>query len=215
MKKVLVAGAGHGGLVAAYHLAQNGFLVTVVEQKNREALGYDWKDCVPRNVFTSAGLPTPADVEFGGGGWMGYFNPKKNMPVVREEAQSLDLGYIDRQYLIDYLLTMAEGAGVQFRFGCPVAHALTKRDTVVGLALSNGEKLFADLVIDAAGVQSPVRRSLPLCTDVPRDIRQEDTFYVWRGYFEKVCEDWDEPAQRIFFYHCGVEGGEIFGNLGF
>ena len=36
MKKIIVAGAGHGGLTAAYNLAKNGFDVTVYEKNKRE-----------------------------------------------------------------------------------------------------------------------------------------------------------------------------------
>ena len=40
MKKILVAGAGHGGLVAAAILAKQGYDVTVYEAKKKEDLGH-------------------------------------------------------------------------------------------------------------------------------------------------------------------------------
>ena len=40
MKKILVAGAGHGGITCAYNLAKAGYDVTVIEKNKREALGY-------------------------------------------------------------------------------------------------------------------------------------------------------------------------------
>ncbi|MCR5041882.1 MAG: NAD(P)-binding protein, partial [Clostridia bacterium] len=42
MEKIIVAGAGHGGLVAAAHFAKAGYDVTVYEKNAREDLGYDW-----------------------------------------------------------------------------------------------------------------------------------------------------------------------------
>ena len=42
--KVIVAGAGHGGLVAASKLAKFGYDVSVYEKKQREELGHDWED---------------------------------------------------------------------------------------------------------------------------------------------------------------------------
>ena len=39
--KILVAGAGHGGLSCAANLAKSGFDVTVLEKQKRENLGYD------------------------------------------------------------------------------------------------------------------------------------------------------------------------------
>lgn len=43
-KKIVVAGAGHGGVIAAAKLAKEGFDVTVYEKKKRENIGHDWED---------------------------------------------------------------------------------------------------------------------------------------------------------------------------
>ena len=45
-KRIAVAGAGHGGLVAAYYLACAGYDVTVYEKKAAGTLGYDQSDSV-------------------------------------------------------------------------------------------------------------------------------------------------------------------------
>lgn len=42
--KILVAGAGHGGLAAAALLAKDGHCVTVFEKNTRGSVGYDWED---------------------------------------------------------------------------------------------------------------------------------------------------------------------------
>ena len=41
MTEFIVAGAGHGGLTAAFHLAKAGRQVTVVERLPEAGLGYD------------------------------------------------------------------------------------------------------------------------------------------------------------------------------
>ena len=61
MKKVIVAGAGHGGLTAAYNLAKNGYDVTVIEKKKREDLGYDWDDSLSEAAFVGSGIPCPEE----------------------------------------------------------------------------------------------------------------------------------------------------------
>ncbi|MBR6940121.1 MAG: NAD(P)-binding protein, partial [Clostridia bacterium] len=51
MRKIIVAGAGHGGLVAACRLAEAGYDVTVVEKKERNETGHDWHDCIWKPAF--------------------------------------------------------------------------------------------------------------------------------------------------------------------
>ena len=56
MANFLAAGAGHGGLCAALHLARAGERVTVVERNPRQDLGYDWTDAVERGVLVRNGF---------------------------------------------------------------------------------------------------------------------------------------------------------------
>ena len=55
-KKIVIAGAGHGGLIAGAKLAQAGYDVTVYERKIRSELGYDWEDAIDLRVFAECGL---------------------------------------------------------------------------------------------------------------------------------------------------------------
>ena len=64
MKRILVAGAGHGGLTAAYNLAKAGYDVTVLEYKRRENLGYDWHDALEMSAFLESGIPCPPDTMY-------------------------------------------------------------------------------------------------------------------------------------------------------
>ena len=40
VKKIVVVGAGHGGLIAAAYLAQNGFIVELFEKNSEKEMGY-------------------------------------------------------------------------------------------------------------------------------------------------------------------------------
>ena len=64
MKKIIVAGAGHGGLITAASLAKEGFDVTVIEQKKRKELGYDWTDVFNIECFANAGVPIPDNLNY-------------------------------------------------------------------------------------------------------------------------------------------------------
>lgn len=57
--KIVIAGMGHGGLAAAAALAAHGYDVTVLEQKSKGTLGYDWTDIFDPKAFAAAGLPMP------------------------------------------------------------------------------------------------------------------------------------------------------------
>ena len=48
-KKIVIAGAGHGGLIAGARLAAAGYDVTIYERKIKSELGYDWDDAIALN----------------------------------------------------------------------------------------------------------------------------------------------------------------------
>ena len=206
LKKILVAGAGHGGLVAAYHLARAGHDVTVIEQKARDALGYDWCDTMCRSDFAEADIPKPPEAVFHGNYRVYFQNPSGTVRIPSSRAENPNVVYIDRQYLIRYLISLAEESGVHFRFETPVRSAVTGGEAVTGLMLQNGESIFADLVIDSAGMHSPVRRSLPASFGIIRDIPQRNVFCVFRAYYEKTEDRSSDPPHGVFFYHCGLRG---------
>ena len=68
MKKIIVAGAGHGGIAAAALLAKQGYDVTVLEMKKRADMGHDWHDVMAKSSLTDVGFTMPAD---------GTFTPKR------------------------------------------------------------------------------------------------------------------------------------------
>ena len=60
-KKIIVLGAGLGGLLAAYRLGQAGFDVTVYEKKPKSTLGYPWHDSVKPDTFSDVKLQVPKE----------------------------------------------------------------------------------------------------------------------------------------------------------
>ena len=81
-KKIVIAGAGHGGLVAGAKLAQAGYDVTVYERKIRSELGYDWEDAIDMRVFAECGLEPPKKEHYAFNGDMKYYNPNLKAPLV-------------------------------------------------------------------------------------------------------------------------------------
>ena len=104
MKRILVAGAGHGGLSAAYNLARNGYDVTVIEAKSREDLGYDWHDALEMSAFIESGMPCPPESMYEPNIPQVFTNPKATVkiPLPYDERDGF---MMDRKVLINYLVS--------------------------------------------------------------------------------------------------------------
>ena len=205
--KIAVAGAGHGGLTAAIRLAENGCDVTVVEAKEEDALGHDWHDTMVADAFDFCGLPRPENA-FTPYMPARHSNPACTVELKTAETPSDAVFYIDRKTLIRYLIDRAKAAGVKFRFGTEVTGPVSNGGRVAGLFLRRAHQfgvLDADLVIDAAGMHSPVRRNLPESAGIMREIATPDTYFVYRAYFEGAGAP---PAYtyNIVFFHTGLPG---------
>ncbi|MBQ6018643.1 MAG: NAD(P)/FAD-dependent oxidoreductase [Clostridia bacterium] len=207
MKNILIAGAGHGGLVAAIRFAKEGYRVRLYEKRRREELGYDWHDAVPRGLFEGAGLPEPPEGTFLPPERMAYFSTAKKIKLYPDVEPTFAM--IDRKVLIEYLLSLAEKNGVELFFEREILAAAVEGDRVTGLRVRSddgAETVSADLVVDAAGMDSPVRRSLPARFGIEKELKNSDIFYGWRGYFEKTGEGASDPPYIIYFFHCGKPG---------
>lgn len=208
MKKILVAGCGHGGVSAAITLAGKGYDVTVFEKHRREELGYDWHDSMRRNTFEKIEVPLPDESAFMPMERKTYSNPKKTVKLLLPKPKNNNISYIDRKFLINYLIDYAQKCGVKFIFECEAVCAAYSEEKVTGLVINDGgevKTVNADLVVDACGMYSPVRKSLPQKFGIQNEISLENVFCVWRGYFERTGKS-EEDEFNIFFYHCKNPG---------
>lgn len=208
MKKIIVAGAGHGGLTAAYHLAEKGYDVTVLELQKREELGHDWHDALDFSAFDESGIPRPSEDMYSYGLPTGFTNPSYTvmLKIPFEEGKGI---YMDRKVLIKYLVDSAEEKGAKFVFGAEVISAVTEGEKVIGIRYKkNGEDVLAvcDLLIDAAGMHSKVRKSLPGSCKIEKEMPPRDIFYVHRVYFENTTGETLDPPYTINLFHMNRPG---------
>ena len=202
MKQILVAGAGHGGLVAAIHLAKAGHNVLVVEKGRREGLGHDWHDWLEYSAFDGAGLPRPEDSICHKGVEQGFRNPKAT--VMLQHSFNEKAVVMDRKELLGYLLKLAEDAGVALQFETEAVSPLLNRTGVEGLIVrQNGtlQELHCELLIDSAGLYSPVRTKLPASFGVQNIINPRSVFHVWRAYYENTTGERRAVPYIIDFFH--------------
>ncbi len=208
MKKIIIAGAGHGGLVTAYHLAEKGYKVKVLECSERDKLGHDWHDYLEFGAFDDGGIPRPDSSLYSQGTPSGFRNPAKTK-LLRAPFNPDRVIVMDRKILINYLVGLAAERGVEICFGVKVCAAITEGEKVVGVRYeTEGEMKIetCDLLIDAAGMNSPVRKSLPLSCGIQKEIAPRDIFDVYRVYFENMTNEELDPAYQIIFFNMGRPG---------
>jgi flavin-dependent dehydrogenase len=206
MKKIIVAGAGHGGITAAAYLAKQGYSVEVFEKRKREELGYDWHDTIANNTFEYAGIKVDQK----------DYTVRKDstfFPPSLETQVSIDIDPSHREYSIDrkvlykYLIDNALDKGVVFHFNVEVLSALVKNNKVAGIVTAQGEKA-ADFVIDATGLYSPLIKSLPQDYNIKSNYGENDIFWAYRAYYNLVPNAKIINPDRFNFYFMfeGIKG---------
>lgn len=198
-KKIIIAGGGHGGIAAGALLAKEGFDVTVYEKNKREDMGYDWTDIFDRKALFAIGLGMPPEDKYLLKNDMAFYNPslttvlKQHVPEEELEIQ------MERKEIYNMLISYAEENGVKFEYETPVKAPAMLGSRIVGVELEKGVE-YADLVIDAAGINSPLRTQLPDYLGIQNEVKEFEQFYVYRGFFNKPAPSKDEKFRVFLFF---------------
>ena len=193
MKKIIVAGGGHGGIAAAAILAKNGFDVTVYEKNSRDDMGYDWTDIFDRNGLAAAGIPFPSEDKFKLKNNMTFYSTSLSKPLLQNTPEDQLEIQMERKEIYNLIIDHALSCGVKFKFETAVNGPIVLGNRVVGIKTSKGSK-YADLVIDACGVHSIVRSSLPASFGIQAQPGKYEEFFVYRAFFNKAS---DESADKF------------------
>lgn len=190
-KKIIVAGGGHGGIATAMLLAKDGFDVTVFEKKPRENMGHDWTDAFDRKAFEAIGLPMPDESLYYLKHDIVFYSPAQRTPLkqtIPEEQLEINM---ERKDLYNYIIPYAEKAGVKFVYNCTIEGPVLDGEKIRGIKTDIGE-FTGDLVIDACGVNSPVRKNLPESLGIQQCVGEYEQFYSYRAFYNKVSEPEDK-----------------------
>lgn len=181
--KIIIIGAGVGGLQAAKLLAAAGHAVTVYERSDLSRVSYDWRDDVENKVFTELDIPQPEENH--AAGLVSLVAPYSDKPLlITLDDDQRDRNINRRQFTV-LLAGLAQDAGATVLFDTGVSALVFDGNAVAGVTLDNGDRVDADLVIDASGVNSPFRESLPDAMHIPKKPAADETFTVMRAYYDR------------------------------
>ncbi|MCD7827538.1 MAG: NAD(P)/FAD-dependent oxidoreductase [Clostridiales bacterium] len=198
-KRIIVAGAGHGGIAAAYILAQRGFDVTVYERKKREDLGYDWTDIFDKKGFTACGMDIPSRELYNLKHDMTFYGPSFSTALRQHTPEDQLEIQMERKDIYEHLISHALSKGVKFEFETEVKAPILFGNRVVGIKTEKGD-IYGDLIIDAAGINSPVRTQLPPSLGIQNRVKEYEQFYVYRGFYNKTAEADENNFKVLLLY---------------
>lgn len=204
MAKIIVAGAGHGGLVCAIRLARLGYSVTVFEKSQKCDMGLPQQDVFDKDTFTYIDLPAPKNITICKNQLT--LVPSENAIAPLTLPQPEDEAIVmERKTLINHLLALAEKSGVKIYYNCPVVEPIILGSRVAGVKTFEGD-FYADIIIDACGIDSPLRNNLPKFMNINREIKDFDVIYTYRAHFEKAP---DVPDPDTYYDILAKEDGTV------
>ncbi len=204
-KKIIVAGLGHGGISAAALLAAEGFDVTVYEKKKEGTLGYDWTDIFAPKSLEYAGIPMPPEDKYEYKEDMTFFSPtcpkglRQHVPQDKLEIK------MERRDIYEHLINHALGKGVKIEYDCEVLGPIMLGNRVAGIKTAKGD-VYGDLIIDACGMNSPVRSNLPEYLGIEKMPERIEKITIYRAFFNKASEEEVEAKFKVMLFAGGIRG---------
>jgi len=197
--KIVILGAGIGGLYVAKELASNGYDVTVFEKRKREELGYPWFDSVKEKTFDKLNINLPPSA----------LVPKQVLNIkspngfggVKQPDRAKKNYDVDRKVLINTLLEEAEKC-CEVYYDTVIDELVIEKCAVVGVKIGS-TIIRTDLVIDSTGEKSKYRTQLPEGFLMNQKIKDEDIFYVKRSYFESNNE-LEKQESNVYMFPLGL-----------
>ncbi len=205
MKKIIVAGLGHGGIAVAGLLSDKGYDVTVYEMKEEGTLGYDWTDIFDPKSLAVAGMGMPDEDKFEYKEDMTFFPPSERTSLRQHVPKDKLEIKMERKDIYAHFIKSAVDKGVKIVYGCKVNGPVMLGNRVVGINTEKGD-FYADLVIDACGMNSPVRRNLPEHLLIEKDVARNEKITIYRAFYNKASDCEVEAKFKVMVFSGGVQG---------
>lgn len=204
MAKIIIAGAGHGGLVAGALLAKLGHKVIALEKET--IIGHDWEDRFPVEVlYDLIGEEVPLE-KLRKRSDSTFLSPSEIFPIVVPFEESKRPRMMWRKDVLDKLLLFYKASGGEILFNVEVKSPIIRDGKVVGIETSIGN-MEGDLIIDSLGIDSVIRKQLPKDYSIEADYQRGDAFYAYRAYFKRIPQEKDKSAPfNVYISHMGKQG---------
>lgn len=204
-KKIIVAGLGHGGIAVAALLAKTGYDVTVYEKKKEGTLGYDWTDIFAPEAFGIAGMEMPDEDKYEYKENMTFFGPTSEKSLRQHVSQEQLEIKMERKDIYAHLINNALKNGVKIEYECAVEGPIILGNRVVGIKTEKGD-IYGDLVIDACGINSPVRRNLPESFAIEKDAARNEKVTIYRAFYNIGSDIETNDKFKVMLAKGGVMG---------
>ena len=204
-KKIIIAGAGHGGITCGAILAKNGYDVTIYEKNDENNMGHDWTDIFDPKAFKAVGMEMPPREMYHFKNNMTFFGPSLTTRLVQDVPEDELEIQMERRDIYNCLIGYAKECGVKFEYNTAVEGPVMLGNRVVGIKTDKGTE-YADLVIDACGINSPVRMNLPEYLGIQKEAQQFECFYVYRAFYEKDMSVRVDDKYRVLMFYQGKLG---------
>ena len=203
--RIIVAGLGHGGIAAAASLARAGFDVTVYEKRKEGTLGYDWTDIFAPGALKTAGIDMPPEDKFEYKEDMTFFAPTSKKPLQQHIPKDQLEIKMERRDIYEHLINHALNCGVNIVYECEALAPILLGNRVAGIKTDKGDE-YADLVINACGMNSPVRRQLPESFGIDAEVQRSDKITIYRAFYNVASDEEAEAKFKVMLFPDNIKG---------
>ena len=198
MSKIIIIGAGIGGLAFAYKY-QGTDEIYLFEKAARHELGFPWYDSVKAEAFKDTEIPLP-EKGVCKKKYIHMYSPSCNVEIPQRK-KTVKKGYeINRVALLDHLIESVKDK-VTMRFESEVTGLAKYCGKVTGVFVG-GVLYKADLVIDASGAFSKLRSFV--CDD-PADHKPsaDEILYCMRALYKADENIVKDHTDAVYLKHKG------------
>lgn len=204
MEKIIIIGAGMGGITAAYALSKD-FDVIVYEKNQVDELSYDWYDDAKPTMLKNNGIEFENENFYFLKKPWAFVPPFSDKTVISKVPDGQDDYSFQRRKLSEFLVNKALQNNAKFVFGQGVDNLYIDNDKVEGVIV-NGKIIKCDLVIDSSGCMSKLRSSLPDSYYIQKAAGKGGLIYTTRYFYDRKSDFTPDYSHKIYLKPLGMNG---------